>query len=94
MRLVAVVLLTSSLAGCVGAFTNEAIEGRYQTCMTSPFKVPLSADQVAWFHQRCADNRAFDYDYRFSLRRLVPEIPAGGSCGPNGCAPVQVIIMN
>jgi len=93
MRLLAAVaLLTGSLVGCVGDFATEHIEARYHRCLDS-FKPLAGVNAVAW-DTDCASARAFDYDYRLSLRRLAPCNYV--SCGRGGSyqAPTQVIIMN
>jgi hypothetical protein len=84
MRLLtAVVLLTGSLAGCVGDFTTERIEARYHRCLSN------TGYDRAMLERLCERNRAFDYDYRLSLRRAFPDNGAGGTG-----VPIQVYTVN
>mgnify|MGYP001576969564 CR=1 FL=1 len=85
--LAAVLLLTGSLAGCVGNFTNERIDARYHSCMAH---WEPERDSYTARVNLCEDNRQYDLDYRTSLRRFTMDITGGGGV----TAPTPVIILN
>ena len=63
--------LITSLTGCVGQFTTENIEARYRQCLSTTDIERQTLEQI------CADDRAYDYDYRVSLRRMFSGAPGG-----------------
>ncbi len=73
--------LILTLSGCVGDFTSEHIESRYQQCLTNTDIHRPTLEKL------CRDNRQFDYDYRLSLRRVFDK---GGA----GDRPIQMYRLN
>lgn len=88
--LAAVLLLTGSLAGCVGDFSSRHIEAEYHSCLAA--FVPLAGVKAADWDAICETSRRSAYDYRLSTRRFVPRFPQDG--GGSYQVPTQVIIMN
>lgn len=88
--LAATVLLAGSLVGCVGDFSDEHIEASYHRCLDS-FR-PMSGVKVAQWDADCERVRAFDYDYRLSLRRLAP-CNFLLDCASGGSAPTRTIVI-
>jgi hypothetical protein len=86
MKTLQITLLASVLfTGCVGTFSDSNIEARYQKGLHNCIKERIMS--VAGCERYMADVRAYDYDYRLSLRRVF-------SGGAGGDRPIQVYHVN
>ena len=89
MRVLASVLLLSSLSGCVGIYTTDAIESKYHSCLAE-FD-PLAGFSLAHWESVCDIGRKGAYEYRLSASRFIPAFPGQG--GGSGKDTTHVFIV-